>query len=109
MLILAVLVGVALAGLLYIYRVTDTTSVTRVTPEYIEESRPHVLQDKDVPPYVDILRIHGPFLFGTADKLADATHDLSRLAPIVVLRLRNMTLGMQLALHAQQEPEAEPE
>jgi SulP family sulfate permease len=97
---IAVQVGVALAALLYIYRVTDTTSVTRVTSEYIEESRPHVLQDKDVPPYVDILRIHGPFLFGTSDKLADATQDLSTLAPIVVLRLRNMTAIDASGLHA---------
>ena len=78
---IAVQVGVALAALLYIYRVSDTTSVTRVTSEYIEESRPHVLQDKDVPPYVDILRIHGPFLFGTADKLADATRTCRRSHP----------------------------
>lgn len=97
---IAVQVGVALAALLYIYRVTDTTSVTRVTPEYIEDSRPHILQDKDVPPYVDILRIHGPFLFGTSDKLADATQDLSTLAPIVVLRLRNMTAIDASGLHA---------
>ena len=46
---LAVEVGMACAARLYIYRVTDTTSVSTVTPEYIEDSRPHVLQDKDVP------------------------------------------------------------
>lgn len=97
---IAVQVGVALAALLYIYRVSDTTSVSTVTPEYIEEGRVHVLQDKDVPDYVDILRIHGPFLFGTADKLADATADLARLAPIVVLRLRNMTAIDASGLHA---------
>ena len=87
----AVEVGMALAALLYIYRVTDTTSVSTVTPEYIEDGRAHVLQDKHVPPYVTILRIHGPFLFGMTDKLADATADLSAFAPIVILRLRNMT------------------
>ena len=32
---------------------------------------------QDVPPYVSILRIHGPFLFGTTDKLADVDGDLS--------------------------------
>lgn len=96
----AVEVGVALAALLYIYRVTDTTSVEAVTAEYIEDGRQHILQDKDVPPYVSILRIHGPFLFGTADKLADATSDLSRLAPIVIVRLRNMTAIDATGLHA---------
>ena len=35
----AVEVGMALAALLYIYRVTETTSVSPVTPEYIEDGR----------------------------------------------------------------------
>jgi sulfate permease, SulP family len=96
----AVETGIALAALLYIYRVTDTTSVDIVTPEYIEHGRPHVLQDKDVPPYVSILRIHGPFLFGMTDKLVDATADLSRFKPIVILRLRNMTAIDATGLHA---------
>ena len=97
---LAVEVGMAFAALLYIYRVTDTTSVSKVTPEYIEDGRPHVLQDKDVPGYVTILRIHGPFLFGMTDKLADAMADLSQVAPIVILRLRNMTAIDATGLHA---------
>jgi len=96
----AVEVGIALAALLYIRRVADTTSVTAVTPEYIEHGRPHVLQDKHVPEYVTILRIHGPFLFGTTDKLADATANLSKLAPIVIVRLRNMTAIDATGLHA---------
>jgi SulP family sulfate permease len=97
---LAVEVGMAFAALLYIYRVTETTSVSTVTPEYIEAGRPHVLQDKQVPPYVTILRIHGPFLFGMTDKLMDATAELSTYAPIVVLRLRNMTAIDATGLHA---------
>ena len=97
---LAVEVGMALAALLYIYRVTDTTSVSQVTDEYIEDGRPHVLQDKHVPSYVTILRIHGPFLFGMTDKLADVTTDLSGLAPVVILRLRNMTAIDATGLHA---------
>jgi sulfate permease, SulP family len=97
---LAVEVGMAFAALLYIYRVTDTTSVSKVTPEYIEDGRPHVLQDKDVPGYVTILRIHGPFLFGMTDKLADAMADLAQVAPIVILRLRNMTAIDATGVHA---------
>jgi SulP family sulfate permease len=97
---IAVEVGMALAALLYIYRVTDTTSIAAVTPQYIEDGRAHVLQDKHVPSYVTILRIHGPFLFGMTDKLADATADLSLFAPIVILRLRNMTAIDASGLHA---------
>jgi SulP family sulfate permease len=96
----AVEIGMALAALLYIYRVTETSTVSAVTPEYIEDGRAHVLQDKYVPSYVTILRIHGPFLFGMTDKLIDATAELSKLAPIVILRLRNMTAIDATGLHA---------
>ena len=53
-----------------------------------------------MPPYVTLLRIHGPFLFGTTDKLIDATADLSSFAPIVILRLRHMSAIDATGLHA---------
>lgn len=97
---LAVEIGMALAALLYIYRVSQTTTVSTVTPDYIEEGRPHILQDKNLPPFVSILRIHGPFLFGTSDKLVDETADLAKFGAIVILRLRNMTAIDGTGLHA---------
>ena len=96
----AVEVGIVLAALLYIYRVSQTTSVSTVTNKYIEDGRAHVLQDKVVPSYVSILRIHGPFLFGTTDKLAEETADMKGLGQIVILRLRNMTAIDATGLHA---------
>ena len=96
----AVEVGMLLAALLYIYRVSQTTTVTTVTPEYIESGWAHILQDKDVPGNVSILRIHGPFLFGTTDKLAEETEDLKKFGAVVVLRVRNMTAIDATGLHA---------
>ncbi|HEY5069420.1 MAG TPA: SulP family inorganic anion transporter, partial [Candidatus Acidoferrum sp.] len=55
----AVEVGMALAALLYIYRVAQTTTVGVLTPADVEDARPHQLQGQQVPPYVTILRIHG--------------------------------------------------
>jgi SulP family sulfate permease len=96
----AVEVGMALAALLYIYRIAETTSVAPVTDAYIRDGQAHILQDKQMPPYVRILRIHGPFLFGATEKLAEATHDLSTFPEVVVLRLRNMTALDATGLHA---------
>jgi SulP family sulfate permease len=89
----------ALAALLYIHRVSLTTSVSIVTPDYINEGRLHTLQDKDLPEYVTIIRIHGPFLFGTTDKLIEETEDLETFGSIVVLRLRNMTVIDATGMH----------
>jgi len=96
----AVEVGISLAALLYIFRIAQTTTVEPVTAEYIEEGRLHILQDKEVPSYVTILRIHGPFLFGTTDKLEEAVSGLDGFAPVVVLRLRNMTALDATGLYA---------
>lgn len=96
----AVGVGMALAALLYIYRVAETTTVVPVTEEYLRDGQAHILQDKEIPPNVTILRIHGPFLFGTTQKLEEATENLSALPTIVVLRLRNMTALDATGLHA---------
>jgi len=95
----AVEIGMLMAALLYIYRVSQTTTVAPVTEEYIEDGRPHILQDKLLPPYVVVLRIHGPFLFGATEKLSEATSDLDSLPSVVILRLRNMTAIDATGLH----------
>ncbi len=53
-----------------------------------------------MPACVTILRIHGPFLFGTTDKLAEETEDLKKFASVIVLRVRNMTAIDATGLHA---------
>jgi len=87
----AVEAGMILAALLFISRVASTTTVSQVTDDYVEDGRVHILQDKDIPYYATIFRIHGPFLFGATDKLAAVTENLHRLPPVIILRLRNMT------------------
>src|SRR6202167_4290633 len=96
----AVGVGMALAALLYIYRITETTTVAPVTREYLEDGQAHILQDKDIPSNVTILRIHGPFLFGTTEKLAEATKGLGQFGDVVILRLRNTTALDATGIHA---------
>lgn len=87
----AVEAGMILAALLYIRRVTTTTTVARVTAEYVQRGRAHSLQLHDVPDQVAIFRIHGPFLFGSTDKITDLEHEIDTLPRVVILRLRNMT------------------
>jgi SulP family sulfate permease len=87
----AVEAGMILASLVYIRKVTQTTTVSEVTPEYLRDGEAHILQPKNIPPYVSIFRIHGPFLFGATDKIDVVYGRLSDLPRIVILRLRNMT------------------
>ena len=87
----AVEFGMILAALTFIRKVSRTTTVTRVTRDYVADSSVHVLQGKDIPDYAVVYRVHGPFLFGATDKFADILEELGTLPPIVILRLRNMT------------------
>ena len=87
----AVEAGMILAALVYIRKVTETTTVSEVTEQYLQEGYAHILQHKEIPPYVAIFRIHGPFLFGATDKINVVIERIPDLPPIVILRLRNMT------------------
>ncbi len=88
---LAVQVGMISAALLYIKKVTQTTTVTEVTRNYVDDGWVHILQGKEIPPYLRVFRIHGPFLFGSTDKLKVISDQIEQLPEIVALRLRNMT------------------
>src|SRR5436853_1925917 len=99
----AVEAGMILAALLFISRVANTTTVSQVTDDYIEDGRVHILQDKDIPYYATIFRIHGPFLFGATDKISVVTENIHKLPPVVILRLRNMTALDATGLFALEE------
>ena len=99
----AVEAGMILAALLFISRVASTTTVSQVTDDYVEDGRVHILQDKDIPYYATIFRIHGPFLFGATDKISVVTENLHTLPPVVILRLRNMTALDATGLFALEE------
>lgn len=96
----AVEVGMVMAALLYIVKVTASTTVARVTPEYVEAGIHHSLQMNPLPKGVAAYRIHGPFLFGAAGKLSVIEEEFDTLPTVVLLRLRNMTAIDATGLHA---------
>lgn len=88
---LAMEVGMILAAFTFIRKISMTTTISKVTDDYIEDGRVHILQDKDIPSYIAVYRIHGPFLFGVTDKISEITDNMETLPPVVIIRLRNMT------------------
>lgn len=96
----AVEAGMVLAVLLFIRGVTQTTTVSRITPEDVTEGERHSLQLNEIPADVALYRIHGPFLFGSTAKLAIIERDLPGLPYVVIIRLRNMTALDATGIHA---------
>jgi sulfate permease, SulP family len=87
----AVQAGMILAMLMFIRKVSRTTTVISVSAEEAEEGQLHVLHDKTVPPYVSVYRVYGPLLFGTTDALRTIIDNVASLPEVVVLKLRHVT------------------
>ncbi len=90
-LVIAVEVGMVLAAVLFIKRVSDTTEVSRVTDEDMLERPEHIAQGKEIPKDVLVYRIFGPFLFGAAEKMEDALASVDEWPKILILRLHLVT------------------
>jgi len=87
----AVQAGMILAMLMFIRKVSRTTTVTSVSAEDAEEGQLHVLHDKALPSYVAVYRVYGPLLFGTTDALLTIVDNTASLPDVVVLKLRHVT------------------
>ena len=99
----AVEAGMILAMLLFVQRISTTTTVVQVTEEYIQAGIPHSLQLNPLPEGVAVFRVHGPFMFGATDKLEVITNQIDNLPPVVILRLRNMNALDATGLKALEE------
>lgn len=90
-LVVAVEVGMILAAVLFIKRVSETTEVSRVTHEDMLERPEHIAQGKEIPEGALVYRIFGPFLFGAAEKMEDALADVDEWPRVLILRLHLVT------------------
>lgn len=86
-LVIAVEVGMVLAAILYIRRVSETTEVSLVTSNDELESFEQLAQGKVIPEGVLVYRIFGPFLFGAAEKMEDALARVDKTPKVLILRL----------------------
>jgi SulP family sulfate permease len=87
----AVETGMILAMLMFIRKVSSTTTVSSAADDDVDEGRLHVLHDKHVPEYATVYRVYGPLLFGATENLLRITDHVDGLPPIVILKLRHVT------------------
>jgi len=96
----AVLIGMLLAGFLFMKRVSETTEISRIGPTDELENPEQVAHGKDIPEGVIVYRIFGPFFFGAAEKMEDALQGAGRLPRVLVLRLNLVPVMDATAMHA---------
>ena len=84
-LVVAIEIGILLAALLFIKRMSDETSVTGW--KYIENDKDADSIDlKVIPKHVRVYEISGPLFFGVADKILDIK--LKDFTSVLILRMR---------------------
>jgi SulP family sulfate permease len=86
----AVEVGMVLAAVLFIKRISETTQIMAVDERTDTEGAHHSLVGKDVPEDVLIFRIFGAFFFGVADKLETALKSARQEPKVLILRMRKV-------------------
>lgn len=86
----AVEVGMLLATILFIKRVSDNTVLTLVDESNETEGAQHSIRGKDVPKRVLVYRVFGAFLFGATEKLEEFMRSLDDRPKVVILRFRKI-------------------
>src|SRR5436853_1011410 len=86
----AVEIGMVLAAVLFIKRISETTQITAVDETTETEGAHHSLVGKEVPEGVMVYRVFGAFFFGAADKLETALKRARQEPDILILRMRKV-------------------
>ena len=87
---LAIEVGMVLAAMLFIRRVSETTQVMKVDRKLETDLSKYSLEGKDIPEGVMVFRIFGVLMFGAADKLESILSSMGEAPKIVILRMRTV-------------------
>ena len=86
----AVEIGMVLAAVLFIKRVSETSQITAVDEASETEGSHHSLVGKQIPDRVMIYRMFGAFFFGAVDKLESALKREGREPDVLILRMRKV-------------------
>src|SRR5687768_16688702 len=103
---IAVGVGMVLAAMLFMKRMTEVTNVGALRDEVSESNGaddPNAIALRDIPKGVEVYEINGPFFFGVADRLQDVLRRIERPPKVFILRMRRVTSVDATGLHALDE------
>jgi len=87
---LAIEVGMILAAMLFIRRVSQTTQVMLVDKKLETDLSKYSLEGKDIPDGVMVFRIFGVLMFGAADKLEGILTQMGETPKVAILRMRTV-------------------
>jgi SulP family sulfate permease len=83
----AIGVGVTLASLMFMERMSRTVAITTAEPAGEDAHQRDAL-----PPGVEVFRITGPFFFGVAGDLVETLRRMGQTPRVIILRMREVPL-----------------
>ena len=86
----AVEIGMVLAAILFIKRVSETSQITAVDETTETEGSHHSLVGKSIPKGVMVYRMFGAFFFGATDKLESVLKREKQEPDVLILRMRKV-------------------
>lgn len=99
----AVEVGLVLAAVLFIKRVSETTQITAVDERAADLGPEDTLAGKEVPDGVVVFNLFGAFLFGAADKLEATLSRYQQVPEVLILGVKRVMAIDATGLNAIEE------
>lgn len=89
----AIGVGVTLASLLFMMRMSRTVEIASDDLAAADEEESEEIHQRDaLPDGVEVFRIDGPIFFGVANELVDTLRRIGRAPKVIILRMRRVPL-----------------
>ncbi|HYF51223.1 MAG TPA: SulP family inorganic anion transporter [Planctomycetota bacterium] len=99
--VIAVVVGMILAALLFMKRMSEITSVDPLSsPTSDVEMQSHAISPADIPRGVTIYSVDGPFFFGASEKAITAMETVGSSTRVVIMRLNRVPAMDATGLYA---------
>jgi SulP family sulfate permease len=95
----AIQVGVVLASMLFMLRMSAVTQTEQITGVRNGEEGEDAAA-APIPAGIEVFEINGPFFFGAADRFKDALAELGRKPKVLILRMRHVPVMDSTGLRA---------
>lgn len=96
----AVQVGISLASILFIAKITNVTEIREAVVEGYDKD---AIDKKPIPEDTEVYEIVGPLFFGMTDKLKDTLVIIEKLPKVLILRMRHVPMVDAAGIHALEE------
>ncbi|MBP9838611.1 MAG: sulfate permease [Proteobacteria bacterium] len=96
----AVEVGIVLAALLFMKKMSDVASVVATTKDFENKIENEDLDELEIPEGVEIFEIKGPLFFGVADRLKDTLGFIRNPVKVFILKMNEVPIIDASGLHA---------